>query len=330
MARLSIEEAGRLAHNACVSCGAGEALAGSLTEATISATLNGQTTLGFPHLLDYLKSLREGRIDGRAEPRITQPAPTMIVSDAQGGIAQLGFDRAFAQLAKSARELGMAVFTQKNSYTTGELGYYARRLAGEELISLAFTNGPALMAAAAGGAKVYCTNPMAFGAPLGEEPPLIIDQASSATAFVNLIQAAAANRPIPEGWAVDANGAATTSASEALQGALLPFGGYKGANIALMVEVLAAGLSGAAWSLDAGSFQSGDVSPNAGLTIIALAPELFDPEFSTRLAAQVRRLEENGVHIPGRRRASAAVTEVDIDDATFEALNRYAESRNGG
>ncbi|TIW17972.1 MAG: Ldh family oxidoreductase, partial [Mesorhizobium sp.] len=98
---------------------------------------------------------------------------------------------------------------------------------------------------------VYCTNPMSFAAPAADGSPLVIDQSSSATAFVNIRKAAEDGRKIPEGWALDASGNPTTDPAAAMKGAMLAFGGQRGANIALMVEVLAAGLSGANWSLDA-------------------------------------------------------------------------------
>lgn len=322
MTTLSMGIAQNLAIEACRSCGANAAVAESLVAATLSAARYGPPMLGFPHFLDYLQSLIEGRINGDAEPIIGQTMPAVINSDAQGGIAQLGFDRAVGDLADRARTLGIAILTQRNSYTAGELGYYARRLAAEGLVSLVAANGPALMSPAAGVQRTYCTNPMAFGVPVAAGP-LIIDQASSATAFVNIAKAAADGGSIPAGWAVDADGELTTDAGQALLGALLPFGGYKGANIALMVEILAAGLSGSAWSLDAGDFRSGGESPNAGMTIIAIAPAMIDPQFDIRLTTHVERLEGLGVRIPGRQRRP--VDELEIDDLTYRTLLGYAD-----
>ncbi|WP_425482730.1 Ldh family oxidoreductase [Chelativorans xinjiangense] len=153
----------------------------------------------------------------------------------------------------------------------------------------------------AGGRKpVFGTNPLAFGAPLpAPQAPLIIDQATSATAFVNILRAAAKKTSIPAGWAIDDQGAPTTDPAEAMLGALLPFGGYKGANIALLVEVLSAGLAGASWSLDAGNFRSGHRRPNVGLTVMAIAPDAVDPDFVERVGDHLHRLAELGVHLPG-------------------------------
>jgi (2R)-3-sulfolactate dehydrogenase (NADP+) len=317
--RLSLDEATGLAERACRAAGASEEAARSLARATVSAEALGKSGIGFAHLVDYLASLREGRIDGAAEPLLTSPAPAAIHCDARGGIAQLGFDRAFGDLRGRAETFGLALFAGKESYTTGELGYYPRRLAEVGLVSFAATSGPALITVAGAKTPVYCTNPLAFAAPLDDGPPLLIDQASSATAFVELRRYADRGEALPPGWAVDAAGEPTTDPCAAMRGALLAFGGARGANIALMVEVLAAGLSGANWALDAPSFTSGSRSPGAGLFIIAIAPALLAPDFPKRLKFQLDRLAKLGVHIPGRR---AAAAEIELPDALVAEVER--------
>lgn len=297
---LSLDQALTLCREAALRAGAGAAAADVLARASVDAEADGQPTVGFAHLVDYLESLEAGRIDGKAEPVLSRPAGAIILSDAKGGTAHLGFERAFDDLANTARQFGVAVFAQNNAFTAGSLSFFVGRLAEAGLVGFAATNGPALLAGSGGTKPVYCTNPLAFAAPVANGPPLIIDQASSATAFVNIRKAAQEGRDIPEGWALDAEGRPTTDAKAAVKGALLAFGGSRGANIALMVEVLAAGISGANWSLDAPGFTSGSQSPGSGLFVLALAPNLIDPDFSQRMAAQVERLSgEYGVHIPG-------------------------------
>lgn len=300
-------EAEELAIKACLHAGANRPSARSLVDATLSAARFGPPTLGFPHMVDYLNSFREGRINGNPHPRLDRPFPAYLSSDADRGIAQLGFDLAFEDLVSAAGTFGIAIFTQTNSYTAGELGYFVRRLAYRGLVGLAATNANAMVVANPGGPKVYSTNPLAFSFPLGNAlPPLIIDQASSATAYVNIIAAAAKGRPIPEGWAVDENGLDTKDATRALAGALLPFGGRKGANVALMVEMLSAGLSGGLWSLDVPSFRSGHASPGVGLTVLAMMPGTTEEGRIERVRDQVRRLQELGVYVPGLNKADLA------------------------
>ncbi|MFC3284123.1 Ldh family oxidoreductase [Litchfieldella rifensis] len=323
---LSAHDAEKLAEQACLAAGANHATARSLARATVSAALFGRPGVGFPHLLDYLSSFRAGRINGEAEPKITSPLPAIIHSDADGGIAQLGFDQAMPTLVERTRKLGVTIFTQGNSYTTGELGYYVRRLALEGVIAFAVSNSPAVVAGSPGGKIVFGTNPMAFAAPLANvNAPLIIDQASSATAFVNLIKAAEEGRKIPEGWAIDEKGDVTTDAAAGLRGALLAFGGTKGANVALMVECLAAGLSGASWSLDMPDFQGGDQVIDAGMTIIAILPTVIEDRFSTRLTQQLDRIAERGAYVPGRRSVRNGTSDKDqiaIDTSVLEKIRR--------
>ena len=164
--RLSLAEATELAARAARAAGAGEEAALSLARATVSANAHGKGSSGFSHLVDYLTALRAGRIVGNAEPLVTSPAPAAIHCDARGGIAQLGFDRVFDDLRRRAETFGLALFSQHGSYTTGELGYYPRRLAEAGLVALAATSGPALMTVAGAKTPVYCTNPIAFAAPL--------------------------------------------------------------------------------------------------------------------------------------------------------------------
>ena len=317
--RFTLEAATDLAVRAIRAAGAGEEAALSLARATVSANAHGKGSSGFSHLMDYLSALRAGRIVGDAEPVVTSPAPAAIHCDANGGIAQVGFDRVFDDLSRRAETFGLALFAQKGSYTTGELGYYPRRLAEAGLVAFAATSGPALMTVAGGKTPVYCTNPIAFAAPLDEGPPLLIDQASSATAFVQLRHYAERGEALPSGWAVDTEGQPTTDPQAALRGALLAFGGARGANIALMVEIMAAGLAGANWALDAPSFTSGDRSPGAGLLVIAITPALLAPDFSHRLSLQLDRLAKLGVHIPGRR---ARATEIELPDALAAEIER--------
>lgn len=326
---LTRPQAEDLATRACRAVGADEPSTRSLVDATLSAACHGPPALGFPHFVDYLDSFRQGRINASPAPTVQHAFPAFLECDADKGIAQLGFDLAFGAFVEATRSYGVSVLAQRNSYTAGELGYYARRLAGEGLVSIAATNSHAMVVAHAGGTAVYGTNPLAFGFPLGDGlPALAIDQASSATAFVNISAAADANRTIPEGWAVDENGAVTDDPHKALAGALLPFGGRKGANMALMVEMLSAGLSGGSWSLDAPHFRSGNTSPGIGLTIIAMLPGRAQDDRIGRVSQQTRRLQDRAVYMPGLERDDPKRPPelLPIPRSVFETISRIAES----
>ena len=231
---------------------------------------------------------------------------------------------------RSARLFGLALFSQKNAYTCGALGYFTGRLAEQGLVAIAATNGPAVLAGSGSTKPVYCTNPLSFAAPAADGPPVVIDQSSSATAFVSIRKAAEEGRDIPPGWALDPDGYPTTDPAAAMKGALLAFGGNRGANIALMVEVLAAGVTGANWSLDAPWFTAGPDSPGTGLLVLAIEPKFFDPDFENRMKAQLDRLAgDYGVHIPGRARAEAAararIHGLSVSKALVDRISAFAE-----
>lgn len=319
--RYDREQARALARRMIIRAGASDAIAQSLADATVAADSHGRHGVGFAHLPDYLDAIAQGRIAPAAQPLIESPVPAAIRVDARQGIAQLGFDLAFEDFLQRARTCGVAVFMQTNSYTAGELGYYTRRLAQAGLVAFAATNGPALMTAGRAREAVYGTNPFSFAAPVDQGVPLVIDQATSATAYVNIRHAAAKGERLPEGWAIDAAGNPVTDADTALRSLLLAFGGSRGANIALMVEVLAAGVTGANWSIDCPPFSQGQASPAAGLFIAAMAPALWHPRFPARLAAQLKRLAAKGIHIPGRQ---PAANDIDIPESVMAWLARDA------
>ncbi len=298
-----------MVRRAALRSGASDDVAVSLSKAVLAAEWAGRRSVGLEHLPDYLDGFRTGRIAGDAKPQISFPAPALIRVDAKGGIAQLGFDRAFDEIVERATRYGVALLAQTNSYTVGELGYYTRRLAEAGLVSLAACNASPQMTTLESRKAVFGTNPLSFAAPMEDRKPFVIDQASSETAFVNVRRAAAQGEAIPAGWALDATGAPTTDAREAVRGLLLAFGGNRGANIALIVEILAAGLTGANWSMDAGSFSNGSESPAIGLLIVAIKPDLLAPGFALRLSLQIERLATRGVRIPG---SQTDITELDL------------------
>ncbi|MCY6383505.1 Ldh family oxidoreductase [Hoeflea prorocentri] len=299
--------------------------AAALSRQTVFSEELGQHSVGVAHVFDYIDGLEAGRIDGAAEPEISDPAPTMIRIDGKGGLPQTGFDMVIDRLVSRAKELGMCAVLQNNATTCGSLGTYALRLSNAGLVCLAATNGPPLLAGSGSTKPVFCTNPMAFSTPQADGPPLLIDQSSSATAYVNIREAAERGEAIPAGWALDRDGKPTTDPKAALMGTLLSYGGSRGANMALMVEVLAAGLTGANWSLDAPSVFEGDQCPASGLFVLAIDPAVIDPDFPKRMSVQIQRLgKDYGVHIPGlakaENRAHTLCGGIEVDDRAIERL----------
>jgi (2R)-3-sulfolactate dehydrogenase (NADP+) len=287
-------------------CGASETVARAISEASLDAEMEGSSVTGLSHFVLYCEAMLAGRVDARAIPLVSKPTPVLFSVDAKQGFLHTGFDSELDDFCSSVTQFGVGIFSARNGFTCGNLGYFSRRVAERGLVALAATNaGPAMLAASGSKKPVFATNPIAFAAPRDNGAPLLIDQASSQTTWISILQAAEKGESIPFGQAIDVDGNSTIDPSKALKGALLAAGGQRGANIALMVEMLAAGLTGSNWSLDAPSFAEGDQNPGVGLLVIAINPLLLGgDDYSHRLTEYLDRLEtEHGVYIPGTSRA---------------------------
>lgn len=284
---LTRDELLRLAVEALRAAGASDSQASAIAEATVQAEERGIRPVGVAHLFDYLDGLRRGRIVA-ADPVVDRRTPVVFAVDCRDGVAQHGFACIVDDLADAARTNGIALASLSATFTVGELGHYVRELTARGLAALAWANSPALMSVAGSRGPLFGTNPQSFGVPLPSGRPLLVDQASSATAWVAVRAAAERGEPIPPGFAVDPSGAPTTDAAAGLAGALLPFGGYKGGNVALLAELLAT-IAGGSFSSDAPPFQEGDRSPGVGAMVIALSFDVLAPGYPARLATQFER-----------------------------------------
>jgi (2R)-3-sulfolactate dehydrogenase (NADP+) len=312
----------RLCRDALLRVGAEPGAAQVLAEATAEAEFVGNRAVGVAHLHDYLDGYRRGRIAKGSRPLVRRAASAVIDVDARDGLAQTAFADGFDELQKAAKECGIAALWIRNSFTCGELGYYARRLAQRGFIALASANSPALMSIGGARKPVLGTNPLAYGIPRPGQFPVVIDQASSSTAFVNIRRAAEAGDPIPPGWALGPDGEPTQDASAALQGTLLPFGGHRGGNVALLMELLAT-LSGASFSIDAAPFDSGSTSPRIGVFLLAIDPSNFVGS-TERLSGQFERLRnDHEVRLPAVEMTSLAEC-VEIGPDALQRLEQAA------
>jgi (2R)-3-sulfolactate dehydrogenase (NADP+) len=302
---ITTDELHDLCAEAIAAAGGSEAMAQSLAAATVGAERRGKTQVGTAHLLDYLDALETGRINGVARPVLTSRLPAALHVDADEGTAQHAFAEVAEQFTAVAEDLGVAVLTITNSYTAGELGHYANHIARRGFVALVASNSPALMSLFGAERSVTGTNPLSFAVPHAEGPRFF-DQASSETAWVNIRDAATRGEDIPSGQAVGPDGVPTTNAHTALAGSLLPFGGFKGGNIALLVEFLAS-LGGGRFSLDAPSHAEGDANPGIGLTAIAISPEAFDPDYVDRVAEHLDRLNRDFGFDFGRKQDATAL-----------------------
>lgn len=263
--------------------------------------------VGFDYLPVYRRHLEIGRVDGRARPIWRRAAPAALIANAASGFSQPAFLAAFAELADTATVTGIAALAITNSYPAGVLGWFVERLARQGLMGLAFANAGAAVAPWGGREPLFGTNPLAFAAPRQRDEPLIIDLATSAAARVKVKAAAEAGRPIPADWAFDRDGRPTTDAAAALAGSLAPLAGPKGYALALMVECLAAGLTGMSWSHEAPAAGSDAARrPGLGQTIIAISPKHFGGAgLAERIDGLALVIGGAGARLPGARRHRA-------------------------
>lgn len=323
---MSIGAATSLCIGAARAVGANAETAEALARAVVDAEAVGQSALGMCQFADYLSALEGGRLVGCAEPVVHRNG-CVVVADAQGGTPYVAFDRVFDEIAGIARGHGVAVLSEENAYVSGALGYFVERFGEVGLIALAAANSPARVSVGGSSRPVFGTNPLAFCAPTGQGPPLLIDQASSAVALAQVRWLADVGGELQPGQALDANGDATTDPTEAAMGSLLPFGGPKGGNIALVVEVLSV-LSGANWSLDAPPFLEGGNRPGVGMFVAVLDPEFFGRGFTERLSGQMERLAgAYRMHVPGMKRLAnrkrAAVEGLRIAEAVVQDIAAF-------
>ena len=327
---LDMDSARILTERALKACGASPQVASSVARSCLIPQAEGLHAVGLSHLIEYCQALKEGRVDGQAEHKFLQPTPVIFQADASGGFPHPAFDTHYDAFIAATKEFGVTVMAISNGFTCGALGYFVGRLAEQGLVAIAATNASAMLAASGTTQAVFGTNPLAFAVPRANHPPLLIDQSSSHSAYVNIQAAALAGDPIPAGWALDSKGHPTTDPQTALEGVLLAFGGQRGANIALMVELLAAGVTGSNWSLDAPQFNAGPACPGVGLFISAINPQLLDSNFEQRCDVYLERIESRlGAYIPGARRAAererSEAQGLRISAEVIQILEQYAE-----
>lgn len=328
--RLTLQEVHELARGTLVACNTDESSAESVAASVAASEADGIHSHGLARLPTYCEHARCGKIDGHARPTAEQVAPAGIRVDARDGFAHPAIDLGLERLLPLTRKSGIAALAITRSYNCGVCGYHVERIADAGLIALGYVNAPASIAPWGGSDPVFGTNPVSFAAPRRSGPPLVIDQSSSVVAKSEIVVHKQNGEPIPEGWALDAEGNPTTDPEAALAGSMVPMGGYKGAGIALMVEILAAAVTGSSLAIDASSFADNEGgSPRTGQFFIALDPETFSGgAFSDRLERLLTVIEsQEGTRLPGRGRLAArertARDGIDIADALHERLLGY-------
>jgi (2R)-3-sulfolactate dehydrogenase (NADP+) len=326
MPKLSLDEARDLVAGALVRNGASAANAASVARALVGAEADGLKGHGLSRVPTYCGQLRAKKVVGDAAPSVERARPGALLIDAAHGFAYPALDAAVAALPAVARDLGIAAASIRRSHHCGAAGQPVEALAEAGLVALLFANTPAAMAPWGGSTPVFGTDPIAFACPLPGKPPIVVDLSLSKVARGNILAAKQRGETIPDGWAFDSEGRPTTDPAAALKGTMAPMGDAKGVALALMVELLAAGLTGSRYASEASSFLDDEGGPpGVGQLIIALDPAAFSANGPQRFAALAEAIEaQDGARLPGARRvavrAAAAQNGLDVTDATLRQI----------
>ncbi|HEX7071194.1 MAG TPA: Ldh family oxidoreductase [Rhodothermales bacterium] len=216
--------------------------------------LRGIDSHGVARLRTYYDLLSIGRINPKPRPQVVRETPSTATFDGDNGLGLVVGPRANEVAMEKAAAAGSGWVAVRNTNHYGIAGYYVLKALERDLIGISMTNTTAIVAPLWGAARMLGTNPIAIAFPGLEEPPVVIDMATSAAAYGKIEIAQREGKPIPETWAIDRNGLSTTDPAAMIDGgALSPLGntridgGHKGFCLSAMVDILSCVLSGANW-----------------------------------------------------------------------------------
>jgi (2R)-3-sulfolactate dehydrogenase (NADP+) len=332
-AQITLENLSRLMIDALCHHKTSNANATSVARALVSAEAQGLGGHGLSRLHAYCGQAASGKVQGFATPTASRISPSLIKIDAGNGFAYPAIDLAIESCTASARENAIGCALIGNSHHFGAAGLAAEKIAGAGQIAIMTGNSPKAIAPAGGNEPMFGTNPIAFAAPRRNLPPLVIDLSLSTVARGKVMVAAQRGEPIPTGWARDAEGKPTTDAQAGLDGSMEAIGGAKGAMLAMMIEILVAGLTSSNFGYEATSFFTAEGAPPCtAQMLIVIDPQRagagnFDQRLESLLSAM---LEQPGVRLPGSRRAdllaAAERDGVTISDDAYQQLLELAQT----
>ena len=335
---LTLSEVEDLARH-CLSANGCDAANAEAVAATVTAAeRDGSKSHGLFRLPGYVASLRSGKVNGKADPKAEVIAPAVVRVDGDNGYAPLAHARSRPPLIARARDQGVAALALVKVHHFQALWVEVEALAREGLVAFACTAYTPSVAPAGGREAFFGTNPIAFGWPRGKDrPPMVYDQATAAMARGEVMIAARDGHALPPGVGLGPDGQPSQDPNEVLKGVLLPFGGYKGSAIAMMVELLCAGLIGEGFSFEAAQYDSKDGGPpRGGEFMLAMDPNRFGDAEAWQAHAEgffdgLTALD--GVRLPGDRRyanrARSPQDGVEIPESLHEKILELTATAGG-
>ena len=291
--------------------GASEEDSEFVAEATIDADLKGFTSHGLGRFPQYLISIEAGTINLKDDIVIEKETPAIALINGNSGFGQAVSYKAMQLAIKKAKEVGIGCVGVHNTNHFGVTGFYSDLALRENCIGLVLANTDPAIAPLGGSQALIGTNPIALGIP-------------------------SKGLDLPDGWALDKDGNPTNDPEAALEGSILPFGGFKGYALSLLIEILTGPLVQAGYGLGV----SGTASPTNDCTkgdlYVVIDPSKFGDfgEFVANtedFVSQVRATGET-VAIPGdlevKRIADAEANGVAIDEKLYEQLKEICDDLN--
>ena len=314
MPRISVNDIHNISKTALVQHGALDWISEEVSDAVAASESVGNRICGLYYLESYCEQLLSGRVNGQASPDVQLVRPGAIYVDADDGFAQPAFSKGLPEALKLAKENGIASLSVGRAHTCTSLGYFTKKIAEAGFLGLGLTNASPIVAPPGGKSRIIGTNPIAFSVPDGNGSiAMQFDQSTTTVALGKITMAKAAGKSIPEGWALDKDGKATTDPEQALKGTLVSAGGYKGWGFGLMAEILVAGMTGGKISKNVAPLKAKDGEPhNLGQFYIIIDPA-SGASFYNRLEELTTIISsEEGTRMPGQY--TVPQTEVDVPD----------------
>lgn len=328
IAHMALADVRTLAKAALVKAGCNNANANAIAETVWQAERDGCASHGLFRIPGYVNSLKSGKVNGHALPRLERTAPSVLWINGDGGYAPLAQSMMLEDFSELTKSQGVAVAAITNTFHFAALWPEVEALARMGLCAIACTSYKPCLPPAGGKTPLYGTNPLAFAWPRPNQEPLAFDQASAFMARGDVMIHARDGQSLPDGAGINKNGNPTNDPEEVLEGAQLPFGGYKGASIAMMIELLAGPLIGEQLSLEAQESDVDDGGPaRGGEFILAMDPSKTGQKpisggNAERLFQAIA--SEEGARLPGEgrliRRAKIAQEGVTIPKSLLEAI----------
>lgn len=292
---ITFEQEKKIIYTLLQKLGANEEEAEATAKVLAEGDLRGFASHGLLRLPYILRALKRGTIIANARVKVAKETPATALIDGGHGLGHYVATRAMRLAIDKAKKNGIGAVGVYNSNHFGIAGYYAELAMREGLIGVVTTTTDALVHPWGGVEPLLGTNALAIGIP-SEPQPILLDMAMSVAARGKLVKALKESKPIPEGWAIDSEGRPTTDPKKGLDGALSPFGGAKGYGLALVLELLAGPLVGAAAGKDVvGTLEPVDGFSTKGDFMIAIDPAAFGSleEFKARVQGFVTQLKNS-------------------------------------